>query len=72
MSISHTVIHCGIISASHSCENPAPYYGTYIYNDRAYPCEDGTTAQCVSAVFTLCGAPYTGDWRPGQKVTCFN
>ena len=37
-------------------------------NDRAYPCDDGTTAQCVSAVFTLCDAPNTGSWVRGEKV----
>lgn len=57
-----------VASALHTCEDPTPYYGTYIYNDRAYPCDDGTTAQCVSVVFTLCDAPYTGDWVPGKKV----
>ncbi|GAB6030603.1 hypothetical protein CHUAL_007464 [Chamberlinius hualienensis] len=56
------------LDARYPCSDPRPYYGTYIFSDRAYPCSDGTTEQCVSAVFELCGAPYTGSWVKGAQV----
>ncbi|GAB6029573.1 hypothetical protein CHUAL_005317 [Chamberlinius hualienensis] len=54
--------------AYRKCSNPKSRYNTFINHSKAFKCFDGTTAQCVAAVFQLCNAPTTNHWKKGAKV----
>lgn len=45
--------------------------GRCISHPRAFPCGDGTTCQCVAALFQLCNAPVTTSWQKGAQVKLF-